>query len=513
MKFPGRIYHGQNTDFLAVYCFYPELHVATPNSLKNRSKRVAHATYRNGGKHRGIDIFILDNTEEIPEMRLSNPIIPIQEDLTHLDEKQDIQYDFIKDYPKELKHLIRTDIHLFRNLKNKPVKPAKKAKGTYIKHQDKIVPRTTIKEINPKQILTPGKQAFVPSCILEANIDFSKGCIAGWVPQENASFDGKTFTNYFLAPQMECEYCYALDKHKQFPLTLYKIDKKQLIPELLGNCKLEFGKDTLYKKPVKILRFGKRTEVGSKFTLDKLATILEACIETKTRTVMPNKFLAYNDEIAKLLKRTNSTLLASIGFDELEPGALAHGCTNEWRLEQAIKFKEAGVNSMFYLLMIAHAPITDRDKRVLSLARKYDINTQILPMRFGSKALAEKVTGIDWPWLKRIRKTESLAFTQDYHGHYELDSRTIVPLIINQEWLDLLKNSNGKVRMCHHNSQTTWCGGCGYLKNQITTETKHVKTNPLRKEKRKKDPKDFPGQQMLSFPKKKKKTKKKTKKK
>jgi hypothetical protein len=46
----------------------------------------------------------------------------------------------------------------------------------------------------------------------------------------------------------------------------------------------------------------------------------------------------HGQDIADLAKKTKTTLLASIGFPEFERGALAYGSTNEWRMEQAIKY-------------------------------------------------------------------------------------------------------------------------------------------------------------------------------
>lgn len=462
MKFPGRLYHGKQT-YLAMYSHFPDVSIGTPPSIEGSSQRVAHIAYSFGGNSRGIDIFLIPRNAEIPEIDLKKEIRTAKGNLSAVDKQQDIQYKLINTAPKEIIQLARLDIRDFCKGQT-----AKNLKGTRRTYHEIIVPKTKIRRINPERILTPGKQEFVPSCDLEANIDFSKGCVSGWMPGENSSFDGETFAGYFLSPYSECIYCYALPKHKSFPKTIFNIEKGRLKEELLGNCRLTVGSDKKAGRPVKVLRFGKRTEAGSKFTLETLALTLEICLETGTRTVLPTKFLEFNPEIAKLLKKTNSVVLYSIGFDEVEKGACSYGCTNEWRLEQAIKYEQAGVNSIFYLLINPFMPPKQREKRIIDLSKKHNIPIQLLPARHTSKIVAEKLTGFEWEVLKTPHATR--AFLDEIEnlpwGACEIKTgNVLIPKTIHSEWEEKISDNKGPIRMCHHNSEKTWCGRC-YLNSE-----------------------------------------------
>jgi len=466
MNFPGRVYRGRQGTYLAIYNFFPDVMMAAPTSVADKTQRIAHVQYSEGGKRSGIDVFLLRQEQEIPEINLTRRVITRESVSEEVDVQQDICYKLVKGVNPEVIELIRRDI--FRYCK----RPATTSLGTKIEYHDKIIPITSLKIIEPKMILTPGKPEFVPSCGLEANIDFSRGCVTGWLPEEGASFDGSTFTNFFLSPWGECTYCYAKPKHKSFPKTIYNIDKLRLKEELLGDCRLTVGSDERLGRPVKVLRFGKRTEAASKYTLDSFVLTLETCAETGTRGVVTTKFLEYSPEIAKLLRKTNSVRLCSAGFDELEPGACEHGCTNDWRIEQAIKYKEAGVNSIIYLLTLAHAPLGKREKRILEVAKQHSLPVQLLPMRFGGKDLCRRVTGDIWGELKDFQQPEFSGRDISHQGTYEQmhQNKELVARIIHPDWLDIIGDNSGLVRMCHHNSKTTWCGNC-YLNSGFTIKT------------------------------------------
>ena len=127
------------------------------------------------------------------------PIRISRTNLSHVDKQNDIQYELVRGVNPELFDLVRTDVYQFCR-----GKPAEEKKGTRIVYSDRIIPKTKIMIVNPERILTPGKQEFVPSCGLEANIDFGKGCPTGWIPGRDASFDGEMFTDYYLDPSQEC---------------------------------------------------------------------------------------------------------------------------------------------------------------------------------------------------------------------------------------------------------------------------------------------------------------------
>ena len=512
MRFAGRLYHGKVTDFLALYSHYKDIYFDCPDSIKEKAKRTAHVIYHWKGFTRSIDVFQLANNlnpEEIPEIKLNPSIYLDRRGLRNTDNRQGIKYQVKKGAPKEVLDLIRRDIKQF--IKSKKGNPtAKESFNSQIDYVNKITAVTETKLINPwkKRILTPGKHEFVPECGNIANIDFSKGCITSLVVGDTYNLSPKIVKGVFVAPWLECDYCYAGMKHKSFLKNVYKFDWNQLKEELLGKARLITGSDKEHEKPIKRLRFGKRTETGSQFTRNQFMKTLEVCIETNTQGVIPTKFLEYNKEVAKLLKKTNSNVIYSIGWDEFQKGAVSFGCTTEWELEQATKYGEAGVNVSLYLML--ESPVmapSSRDLRLIDFVKKNKknlIGVQLLPMRYWSKDLIKRMAGLNWDHVKNNRPLlEKMGDGID--NSYETISGQLNPLKINPFWLDLIKNNNGFYRMCHHTNDTTWCGGC-FTKKGIITKHPRVKVNRINnkirgeKKKAKKKPKDK-NQKKLIFPK------------
>src|SRR3989338_10057720 len=166
MRFPGRIYKGERGTYLAIYNFFPDIMMAAPTSIADVTQRMAHVQYSEGGKRSGIDVFLLRQEREIPEINLAGEI-RLANNLADVDKKQDVHYELVKGVNPEVIELIRRDI--FRYCK----RPATTSLGTKIEYCDRIIPVTSLKIIEPEMILTPGKPEFVPSCGLEANIEFS----------------------------------------------------------------------------------------------------------------------------------------------------------------------------------------------------------------------------------------------------------------------------------------------------------------------------------------------------
>jgi len=482
MKYPGAVYTGKKgRKYLVTYNYQHDISVKLPPNFKD-AKHIAKISYSRGGKKGGVDVFEL--TEKTPdpseiitnkkrfEMQGSavvlfetNPTLETKvdkKDLKNVSQKYDVQAEVLKDKKKtwnEIKTLVNTDILTFCGDYT-----AKKIRGTRTEFVEKIVPITQLKTINPERILTGGKQEFVPECKLEANIDFGKGCVTSWIPQGIANFDGKTFKNFFSYWWGECDYCYAGRQHKSFPKTIYKFDKNRLLEELKGNCRLSFGSNTFLGRPVKTLRFGKRTETCSPSTNNQFTQTLEAMTETGTKGIITTKFLSFNKEIATLFKKTKSSLLYSIGFDELELGACEHGCNNEFRLEQARKYHKVGVNSNIYLLIKAHSPITERDSKILSFAKQHNLPVQLLPVRYKNKELAKTMTGISWNFLKGSKKPKNQLeldiFEEFWRSHTTSKGVSLIPTKIHSDWTNLIKDNKERIRMCHHDDNNTYCGNC-----------------------------------------------------
>ncbi len=463
MQVPGSLYGGkENRRYLAVYTVFPDVYRAAPPSAKD-AVHVIHGDYSYQAFRRGLDVFYLPSELSLDEVQVKRVIHERTDPktLATADITNDVKYQALRLFPyiEEALNLTRQDIYDF--CKN----PATEPTGTSIEYVDAITPRTELKIIHPEFLLMGGKQEFVPSCGLEANLDLSYGCISGIV-------------NGFLDVYAECTYCYAIYNHKTFSKYIVHIDKQHLIEELRGGAKLNGGDGEELGRLVNILRFGKRTESGSKITKDSLKTSLEALIETGTRGVIPTKYLEYDRETAELLKRSKSLALFSRGWDELEKGACSNGCNNEFRLEQAIKYKEAGAPTAIYLLIdLPHAP-KKRELDVLKTAREHNIPVQLLSIRIPSGKVAQVVTGMSWESLKMDINAEQLAIPglgvgSIGMGGYQKKAGTLIAQEKHPYWLNMVGNNNGMIRMCHHDEKETYCGGCFQRKGFIIP-TEHV---------------------------------------
>jgi hypothetical protein len=313
--------------------------------------------------------------------------------------------------------------------------------------------------------------------MLEANLDFSYGCITGFVPGENASFCGDVFQGFYRDKLAECNYCYALDKHKTYPKTFVKIDKKKLYDELLHGNFEDFNNNKVGKK-VNILRLGKRTEAGAVYNRTQLVETLETCIDAKTKVILPTKFLEYDPELSKLLKASHTQVLYSIGFDDLESGAYAHFRNNAWRVEQAKLYEYNGVDASIYPMLDLTSEIGYMDRLLISDALAQGLSVQLLGARIPNKDLAVRITGRTWENLKQHHTQQTI--TGEARGGYVLTGNTsLTPEIMHPDILKMVGNNNGNIRLCHHNSRTTWCGACfacdGFIKDTVDPKLKSIR--------------------------------------
>ena len=503
MKFPGAIYESKARKYLAVYSFQHDVSVMLPPSFES-AERVAHVSYSMGNKKGGIDVFLLrDDSLDFSgivnlkkrisvngrefrsdDLKSRSADFLRRDSLKDCDERYGIQAQIVenpKNVREEVLEIARADIVFYCGKKY-----ARDRRTPRIEYVEKVTPVTELKRIIPEKILTGGKQIFVPTCELDANIDFGKGCISAWVPGENASFDGKNFVNFYSYPFGECDYCYAEDQHKSFPKSVYEFDLARLKKELKGECFLEFGKEKALGRPVKTLRFGKRTEPWAGFNSQEFIETLEAMTETRTRGVIPTKFLPFNPVVSELLRKTNSSIIYSIGFDEFELGACRHGCNNEFRIEQARKYHESGVNSNLYLLIVAHLPPGERETSILEFALKNSIPVQLLPMRFKRKDIASKVTGQDWGRLKESRaQLELPGLDEENRGGYKAKYGRLICQDINPQWLKMIGDNHGRIRMCHHDDRMAYCGTC-FLNEGFIEETEKNKLERFGKRRKRK---------------------------
>ncbi|MBU1203538.1 MAG: hypothetical protein KKG60_00535, partial [Nanoarchaeota archaeon] len=418
--------------YLAVYNFNRDIYIKLPPEVN--AKLEAHFKYTFGRKHGAVNVFSLEkNSTPEKQAKLCKDIITREEGFHFIDRtwrtqgerfvRKDALEDAVRKYnvdaqilgslPEKMRNEITTltlaDIVDFCG-----DNPAKHPVPSCIRKVKKITPVTEAKYINPARYLTRGKQDFVEFCHLQGNYDPTKGCISSWIPAENASFDGKFFRNYWLYIHGECGDCYAKNKHKTPPKNIYKFDRQGLIEDItLGILDLE--KKTRTGKSVDVIRLGKRVESFVSFNKDVFLEILEIGAELKKRFVIPTKFLPFDKTIKNLISRTQSSILYSVGnFDKFEQGAVLHGCSTDWRLEQAVRY---GAN--LYLNILGHAPPTKKDLQIIGFAKKYKLNIQLIPRRFHDQYWAKEYTGLDWRTLKSpVHQADAFEPSEPYEGTY-----------------------------------------------------------------------------------------------
>jgi DNA repair photolyase len=259
---------------------------------------------------------------------------------------------------------------------------------------------------------------------------------------------------------------------------MYKNDFNKLEKELLGDCCLDFNSNKKLGKKVDIIRLGKRTESWTPFNHEDFLKTLEICAKVGTRCIIPTKLMPFDKDIAELVRKTKSVILYSTNANEkitkLEKGMVAYGSTPEWRIEQAFKYHEEKINSAVYLLIIAHQPPTQKEIQILeqtNYGRKIPI--QLLPLR-----IKKEISNIFLDKKTIIYSTEREQVSIDIKNNSEHPiyikegkfSKTFIPKTINPFWLNLVKNNNGRIRICHHDDELIYCGGCfqkqGCIKNR-----------------------------------------------
>ena len=434
---------------LALYYDKPGVVYATPPGTKH----LAHVSYLKPNAsseywRSGVDYFLV--TDKIQGLVSADPINLRKDEFTSelgvTEKKHGVRFEFNghateMNLEETVKLAALTDIFLHTFGKSPP-KISSEISTTRLSGLN--IPSTAKTTYQGRvEITAEGKQSFYPDCILDLNADFARWCEASITP------DGK------LAPWNECTYCYAGYKHGGYPL-IQKADKLDLI-EQINRLKAErSGKSP--SLPTRFLRLGKKTEAASDRFLPNLLATFEAALETGIGIVLPTKHLRFYKEVADLAKKTNSTILYSIGNDELEHGPVALGFSNDQRLEIAARYLAEGVNTVPYVLVNAVREdggklFKDNLKKALDRFPK----VQILPVRPRHKTTAYKVLE---GWNDPVGQAGIDLFKQEVGGYTRRKDHTRIAEEIHPSLTDRIGDNSGNVRMCHHNSTAEYCGGC-----------------------------------------------------
>jgi hypothetical protein len=254
----------------------------------------------------------------------------------------------------------------------------------------------------PQIFLTEGKGEYVRRvlasgevedvCRCKWNADFAKACIAqvhGAYIEEVIRNGGKYDAGSMPKKRREhginhrCQYCYSYTNWGQ------------VTPRTVGD---KTEKEFQDKKPA-IVRIGKNVECGHDFYVPTLLQFLELCKKYDAQIIFPTKMLRFQEEVAESLRQVGGVVHYSIGADCLERGAVSQGYNNSWRLQQARKYREAGVNLDLTVVCDVTQSLAGNVKagffvqRALDIAQTERLVARIIPIRIKSNKLAIKVTG------------------------------------------------------------------------------------------------------------------------
>jgi hypothetical protein len=358
-------------------------------------------------------------------------------------EKYSIRAEIARTAPKETLDIIVKDVEIFAD----GFVPNKKL-GYFVKETEEIRPNTLQRFAGDLKVNALGKQNYVPSCLIDINIDFFlKSC-------------SSLLVHGYYDPFAACVYCYAKGPQCDSPLKRrLKADKKSLVAQITDIRRQR-------KRQIKYIRFGKISEAGSRLTREQLMTTLEACIEAKVSPIFPTKFLDYQQDTAELLRKCDAAVLYSIGNDCLESGAVANGCTNDFRFEQAVMYHNDKVKVALYTLIDARNydnPLFRQNfGRAVRLHEQLGTPMQLLPIRpIGRRQLSFITGNLSGDML--VAGQRRLFGAKPTPGGYARTSNNqYYSTIIDSRFIELLKQPG--IGMCHHNKETTWCGGCLHRK-------------------------------------------------
>lgn len=197
---------------------------------------------------------------------------------------------------------------------------------------------------NPIAKIVGGKGQHYDLCVLDFNLDIESG-ICSVTLDKNGNSNKKD----------ACAYCYAAYLYKNNSYREKEIKES------------EFAK-IAKKYPAHILRLGKNLECGSKRTREQLYQVLEYCAKYSMRPVVTSKILEFDKKVANLVRAAKGVVHMSLGRDLDETGAvILHGCTNRWRLAQALRYKRYGCPTQVRIIADITLPMNDFHKKVYKL--------------------------------------------------------------------------------------------------------------------------------------------------
>ncbi len=337
------------------------------------------------------------------------------------------------------------------------------------------------------------------------NAEFSiRGCImqclGGEILQEVMDNKGSYAEGNFIKYKnqgkinQKCDYCYGRWKNngQVYPRKVNEVtfnDFKTKKPKVVRLGKItEAGHPYYYETLMDFIGLCRRFNPQPKiiFTTKALPFGLEGCLETEQEPIIrlatkffPNQIVS-GEELAERLKEVNTTLLYSIGYDCMEPGAVAQGFTNEWRIKQAERYHKKEVNTSLTIVcditnsIEANTKAGSSIKQVIESKERTGINIRILPLRINSEKVAKKVTGKSMDLLTNssYHNTSSLGLfenepyseQQGIAPYQRKGNNELVPVYFHPDFQELIDKGIG---VCGAIGEYEYCDKCNFTRERI----------------------------------------------
>ena len=216
-------------------------------------------------------------------------------------------------------------------------------------------------------------------------------------------------------PNFRCKYCYAYRNiGNVFPKQVddkTRADFQEFRPGFVRLGKLtECGHPYYYKTFMDFLKLAHEFNTGLIFTTKAFSFGIKGAEETRHYAeggsslvfdIAKEFGMAEGEKIAGELRKTNSSLLYSLGWDLAEEGACSQGFTNAWRISQAEKYYKEGVNTSLTVVCDVTSSILDNIERGSAISQaiksnaRIGINFRILPLRPRKEVFIDLV-GKEW---------------------------------------------------------------------------------------------------------------------
>lgn len=315
-------------------------------------------------------------------------------------------------------------------------------------------------------------------CLIHYSADFSiQGCMA----QVHSSFLEGVLRNKGRYEDINevraagkiderCGYCYARRKNwgRTTPLQVTEMTRRDF--------------ETI--KP-KVVRIGRNTESLHPFYMHVFIDFLNLCKEYDSRIIAPTKalsfgkegvknfylekvlseFLPKSEKLVEKLTDVNAVINYSIGNYSLERGIVSQGFTNLWRIQQALLYRNSGVNSTLTLTCDVTSSFRENAEKGVRIfqvlnAREKGIPIRILPLRIPSKKIAKSATGRIYSELKR----EPDMFNSERKRYLKKGNNELIPTFFHPDFQKLVEEGVG---VCGQVGEKEYCDKCQVFDSEI----------------------------------------------